>query len=144
MSVKQSSLVNPLDALLGYQLRRASVRMMGDLGRRIATFELKVAEASILVLIHANPGITQSALCRELGIQRANMAPIIAKLAARGLLDRRAVDGRSQALALTPDGAELADRLGLMMAEHERECARRIDQEKQVALRAALQLIALD
>jgi len=102
------STYNPLDGLAGYQLRRASVMTQADLAARLAEFELKVTEASILVLIGANPGITQSQLGRVLGIQRANMAPLTAGLLSRDMIKRQNAGGRGQALQLTPEGRSVA------------------------------------
>lgn len=98
---------DPLKSLPGYLLRRASSALAADLGRRLAAIDLRLAELSVLLLIDANPGITQSELGRALDIQRANMTPMAAKLGERGLIARRAVDGRSQGLALTAAGQAL-------------------------------------
>ena len=64
---------NPLNHHFGYQLRRASALMMADLAKSLEHFDLRTAEASILILIGANPEITQGEIGRILGIQRANM-----------------------------------------------------------------------
>ena len=61
----------------------------------------------MLLAIAAHAGLTQSDIGRMLGIKRANMAPLIGGLEARGLISRWAVDGRSQALALTAEGEVL-------------------------------------
>jgi DNA-binding MarR family transcriptional regulator len=95
---------DPLASLLGYHLRRLSVAVMADLTNALAPLNLKPTDASILFLTGARPGLTQSELGRELGIQRANMAPLIGALIRRGLIERSPVDGRSQSLHLTQKG----------------------------------------
>jgi len=95
---------DPFVGLLGYHLRRLSVVVMADFAAALAPLDLKPAEASVLYVVHAEAGPTQSDLGRILGIQRANMAPLIAGLMKRGLLERDRVDGRSQALRLTAAG----------------------------------------
>ena len=95
---------NPLACLLGYNLRRSSALQMSALAKSLASLDLKIAEASVLVVIGANTGITQIEIGRLLGIARTNLAPLVAALIARKLVQRRAVDGRSQALALTHTG----------------------------------------
>ena len=99
---------DPLSDLVGYALRRASSAMMEDMAKRMGALGLRTSEASVLMLIRANPGITQSELCRALGIQRANMAPLIARLEARKLVARSRSDGRSFGLAVTDEGETLA------------------------------------
>lgn len=95
---------DPFGALLGYHLRRLSVIAMADLTESLAPLGLKPADASVLFMIGSNSRLTQSDIGRALGILRANMAPLIAALVKRGLVEREPVDGRSQALCLTPAG----------------------------------------
>jgi DNA-binding MarR family transcriptional regulator len=95
---------DPLRDLPGYALRRASARTMADFAQRLAPLGIRSTEAAVLMLIAANPGVTQSLLGKALAVKRANMAPLIARLEERGLLARAAVDGRSQGLALTAAG----------------------------------------
>jgi DNA-binding MarR family transcriptional regulator len=116
----EDTVVNPLEQLLGYQLRRASSAMMGELARGLARLELRPSEASVLLLIGANPGITQSELGRVLGIKRANMAPLSAALERRDLILRTRVDGRSQGLSLTEKGEEASAGALAEMQAHDR------------------------
>ncbi|MDF0541056.1 MarR family transcriptional regulator [Sphingobium sp. H39-3-25] len=99
-----SGFVDPVASHLGYLMRRASAVMMAHLGSALAVTELRPVEATIIVLIGANPGCTQSDIGRALGIKRANMVPLIAGLCEKALIERERVDGRSQALTLTPEG----------------------------------------
>lgn len=114
-----TALKNPLDDLLGYQLRRAAAAMLMDLSRRVASLELTVTEMSALLLIEANPRITQSEIGRVLAIKRANMTPLAAGLLARGLISRQAVNGRSQGLMLTQAGVDVVARAHTRIAENE-------------------------
>jgi DNA-binding MarR family transcriptional regulator len=114
-----TELVNPLDGLLGYQLRRASAAMLSDLMRVLADLDLRVTEASVILLIDSNPDITQREIGRTLGIQRANMAPLVAGLDNRAIIDRARADGRSQALRLSGHGSALARVIRARIADHE-------------------------
>ena len=111
--------VNPLDNLLGYQLRRASFAMLADLSAAIANLDLRVTETSILLVIDANPDITQSEIGRILAIQRANMVPLAALLVRRKLIRRASTKGRAHALRLTPAGQALAEECRRRIATHE-------------------------
>jgi DNA-binding MarR family transcriptional regulator len=104
-----AGLRGPLESLVGYQLRRASLVMSADLAERLEALSLTTMSLSVLLMIEANPGVTQSELGRELGIKRANMAPLAAQFVERGLIDRRATDGRSHGLHLTTAGRHLAE-----------------------------------
>jgi len=119
MAETDLDLENPLEQRLGYQLRRASNAMMTDLATRLQALHLRIVEASVLVLIKANPAITQTEIGRSLGIQRANMVPLIAGLMERGLVNRQAADGRSHALSLTATGRSLTTKVEGVMQGHE-------------------------
>ncbi|ENN89742.1 transcriptional regulator protein [Rhizobium freirei PRF 81] len=119
IDARTSKLSDPLETLLGYQLRRASNVMMAELGSRLQAIELRPVEASILTLIDANPGCTQSDLGRSLGIQRANMVPLMVGLTKAGLVDRAPVGGRSQALRLTRTGIERLETVRAIIEAHE-------------------------
>jgi DNA-binding MarR family transcriptional regulator len=108
--------IDPFVGLLGYHLRRLSVLVMADFTEALAPLGLKPAEACILYAVAATPGLTQSDVGKMLGIQRANMAPLIAGLTQLGLIERDRVDGRSQALRLTASGE--AARLAALQANH--------------------------
>jgi DNA-binding MarR family transcriptional regulator len=95
---------DPFAGLLGYHLRRLSVLVMADFTEALAPLGLKPAEASVLYAVGGGTGLTQSDIGKMLGIQRANMAPLIAGLMRRGLVARDRVDGRSQALRLSAAG----------------------------------------
>jgi len=103
-----SSTPHQLETLLGYQLRRASSVLMSDLAERLAELGLRTTEASILVVLEAEPLITQSEIGRRLAIQRANMAPLIAGLTARDLIERTAGPGPARPLKLSKKGLALA------------------------------------
>jgi DNA-binding MarR family transcriptional regulator len=104
LAAPESLAADPFEGLLGYHLRRLSVLVMADFTEALAPLGLKPAEASVLYAVGAATGLTQSDIGKTLGIQRANMAPLIAGLMRRGLVERDRVDGRSQALRLTAAG----------------------------------------
>lgn len=109
----------PMQDLLGYQLRRAWLAMAADLGRRLDGLSLTGMSLSVLLMIEANPGVSQSELARHLQIKRANMTPLTAQFARRGLIERRATDGRSHGLRLTEAGRRLAEAAWASVAENE-------------------------
>ena len=110
---------DPLQDLPGYLLRRASAASLADLNLRLEPTGLRHTDAALLVLIDANPGITQSLLGKALDIQRANMAPMIARLDTKGFVSREPVDGRSEGLYLTWDGQATLAKARAAMDAHE-------------------------
>ncbi|NWG53084.1 MAG: MarR family transcriptional regulator [Hydrogenophilaceae bacterium] len=114
---------------------------MAGLAERLEEFELRPSEASVLVVIGENSGITQSELGKMLGIVSANMAPLIARLEARDLVARKPVDGRSFGLSLTRAGARLAETAFAAMQEHERDLIARIPPASRAGFVEALQAL---
>jgi DNA-binding MarR family transcriptional regulator len=117
---------DPLVKLSGYVLRRASVAALAELNEGLAPLGLRHAAAAMLMLIESRPGITQSEAGRVLDIQRANMVPFIARLEKRGVIRRRPVDGRSQALDLTSRGRMLLARARRVVEAHEATLLERV------------------
>lgn len=127
---------NPINAL-----RMASAVTLGALTESFEKLGLRVIDAATLRLIEANPGCNQGEVGRTLGVQRTNMVPIVAALVDAGYVDRRAADGRTHALHLTPAGETLQ---ALATAEGKRIEARLfgdMDAETRAALDAALRLL---
>ena len=112
-------IVNPLETHLGYHLRRVSSVVMARLAERLCEVGLTVTEASVLLLIDRNEGLSQSEIGRVLGIQRANMAPIAATLGQRGLIVRDSSAGRAVRLSTTKVGKAAALRCEALMLDNE-------------------------
>jgi DNA-binding MarR family transcriptional regulator len=143
-STPDRGVINPLENQLGYQLRRASAQMLGDLTRHLDDLDLKPSDAATLMLIATNPGITLSAVGRELGIHRANMTPIAAMLTGRHLIERSRADGRSQGLAVTGAGAALFNEINARIAAHEAPFLRRLQADERRMIMKLIKKIRSD
>ncbi len=126
-------IIDPVKDLPGYALRRVSAALMARLAARLAGLDLRPAEATVLLVIGANPGVTQSEIGRLLDIASANMAPLAARLADRELIVREAVDGRSQGLKLTESGRRIAHKARAIMEDLEAGLLKRIPQADRAA-----------
>lgn len=135
---------DPLKNLVGYWLRRASSLEMANISNQLAQLDLRPTEASVIVIIQANPGIRQSDIGRMLDIRSANMTPLIARLDSRGLIQRKRKDGRSHGLRLTEDGAQLAEQALAETNRHDREMMERVPESMRGAFVEALQSIWRD
>ena len=133
---------NPLETLIGYRLRRASADAMGDLARELNKLGLRPTEASALLLISVNNGMTQSEIGRILGIQRANMAPLTAGLERQGLITRHRMDGRSQSLVVSETGAETAARVHVAMKHHDQKLVLQVPEPARRGFTEALDKLA--
>src|SRR5512146_2348219 len=97
---------DPLASSPGYSLRRASNAMTALLVKSLAAHDLRLVDAPVLVLIAENPQVTASASGRALDIQRANMVPLLKRREDANLIERVPIDGKSQGLSLTAEGAK--------------------------------------
>ena len=130
---------DPLPSFPGYALRRAANATAAELAGRLAAVGLRQSETSVLMLIDANPGVTASAVGRQLGIERANMVPLLKKL--EGLIDRAPIDGKSQGLALTEDGKTLLAEARAVVEHFEAELLARVPAEHRDHLLPALEAL---
>jgi len=117
---------NPFNQLPGFVLRQISKNLMAELAEKHTKLGLRVSEASVLAYIGINPGTSQSAIGRVLDIQRANMAPLIARLVARGLIICSVGTGKSQKIGLTATGRDVVKAVDAIIAEHERNIVNRL------------------
>jgi DNA-binding MarR family transcriptional regulator len=132
---------DPLQDYPGYALRRASATVMAGLSKRLDLFSLRSAEATVLMVIEANPGITQSEIGRLLDIASANMTPLASRLRERDLIVRVRVDGRSQGLSLSAPGRRLTQRVHKTIVDYEKELLERIPVAQRSPFLAALRAI---
>ena len=133
-----------LDSHLGYFVRRLQVWIFQDFVRALASFEIRPAQYSVLVVIEANSGLSQADLAERLGIERARLVRLLDGLEKRSLIRRRPspLDRRSHALVLTREGRKSLKRMKMLAAEHESNLARRLGPEKHEAVLAALRKFA--
>lgn len=132
---------DPLLSYPGYSLRRANNALMAELATRLAPLGMRQTEASVMMLIGANPGVTASALGRQLDIQRANMVPLLNRLEDGGLIIRAPIDRKSQGLELTAEGREKLSQVVSEIDRFEREMLDRIPEEHRDHLLPALQAL---
>ena len=134
-------MIDPMSDYPGYLLRRASALAMARLAKHLKVLHLTPTDATVLNVIDANPNSKQSEIGRMLDIARANMAPLISRLAERGLIERQPVDGRSHGLILSRSGRALIPRIKSAFAEHEEALVREVSAAQRRAFVAALRAI---
>jgi DNA-binding MarR family transcriptional regulator len=135
--------LNPsfLPDLLGYRLRLAQQALFRDFAERVG--ELSPGRVGILMLIEANPGVTQSRLAKAVSLDRSTLVGVLHALQDRGLIERRrGEDRRTNGLWLTPQSRTLVSGLKRRIQLHERRVAARLTAAERVQLLALLEKLA--
>ena len=130
-----------LAGLLGYRLRLAQQTVFRDFADRVA--ELSPGRVGILLLVEANPGVTQSRLAQAVKLDRSTMVGVLHTLEDRGLLERRrGEDRRTNGLWLTAAGRAMVARLKRRIEAHEHRVAARLSAAERTQLLALLEKLA--
>ncbi len=130
-----------LPGLLGYRLRLAQQVVFSDFAANVQG--LSPGRVGLLILIDANPGVTQSRLAEAARRDRSTMVGVLDQLEGRGLVERRrGADRRTNGLWLTRSGRALLARALRSIAAHERRIAARLSAAERRQLLALLGKIA--
>lgn len=89
-----------LPTYVGYLLRRAQATIFREFERSLGDIGLTPGAFGLLMLIRANPGITQMDLANAFGIDKSTLTPVLNRLERGGLVRRKqmAHDRRYNAL----------------------------------------------
>jgi DNA-binding MarR family transcriptional regulator len=137
-----------LDELLGYSLRRAQVAMFvafheatREMGRSL---QITPPRFTALVIIGANPGISQTVLGTVLGIARSGAMLVTDWFETRGLVERRHLpdDGRAWGLHLTRKGGDLVERMKRKVLELDFRKTRALGKDERRQLLRLLEKLA--
>ena len=117
-----------LEGLIGYNARRAALAVIEIFLDRMAIYDLRPVDFSVLSLITHNPGITSRHLCSTLGILPPNLVGMINTLEKRELIHRQPHprDGRAMGLHLTAGGQKLMRDAEKTAAQLESDVAARL------------------
>lgn len=132
-----------LPGLIGYRLRLAQQAVFRDFAKQVP--DLSPGRVGMLILIEANPGVTQSRLALAVGLDRSTMVGVIDALQARGLIERRrGEDRRTNGLWLTRAGRALVGTLKRRIALHERRVASRLSAPERAQLLSLLEKLCAE
>lgn len=95
-----------LETMIGYQLRRAQVRVYQSFLEGLADANITPSQLGLLVKIKNNAGISQTALAKANGIERSTLGEIVDRFEKRQWVERRRhqSDRRAYALHLSAEG----------------------------------------
>ena len=135
--------VSFLRTQVGYNARRAALHIIGVFMERMAAYELKVVEFSVLSLLAHNPGLTSRHVCATLSIMPPNLVGLVAALEKRDLLERRPhpSDGRAMGLYLTQNGEALTAEAEQAVAQLEVDATAKLTTSERKTLIRLLQKV---
>jgi DNA-binding MarR family transcriptional regulator len=132
-----------LETLLGYNARRAALVIIELFLKRMAVYDLRPVDFSVLSLITHNPGISSRQLCSALNILPPNLVGMINTLEKRELIVRKPhpSDGRVVGLHLSDAGGKLMKNAEQTAKELENDAASKLTVAERKTLMRLLQKI---
>jgi DNA-binding MarR family transcriptional regulator len=129
-----------LTDLMGFNLRCAQLALFQHFSATVGKEGISAPQFGTLLLIEANPDISQSAIAEALRFDRSTLVQIIDRLEGRSLVVRNVstTDRRSHALRLTEKGAKQLVGLKELAQAHEADVAKALDEDERAQLIALL------
>ncbi|MBZ3900413.1 MarR family winged helix-turn-helix transcriptional regulator [Streptomyces griseiscabiei] len=123
-----------------WALRRAELAVQALKEQRLRSMGMAAAHYSLLISLHADPGLTGAELARRLNVTPQAVASLVARLDDRGQLERRphARHRHVQELHLTDAGRDALRRADAVIAEIEQQITRKLGPENTGRLAAML------
>ena len=134
-----------LETLIGYNARRAALAVIAQFLERMAVYDLKPVDFSVMSVVVHNPGVTSRQLCTALNILPPNLVGLVQSLESRGLLERlpHPHDGRAMGLHPTDKGLELMEKAEATASELEMNIGSKLTPNQVQTLVTLLQKIYL-
>lgn len=129
-----------LPGLVGYQLRLAHSAVFAHFAASAGVHGTSPGEFGVLTIVEQNPGLSQTALARAVGVDRSSMVPVIDKLEKMKLVQRRRSDRdlRRYAIHLTRTGGTRLAAMPDAVRRHEVATSKTLSARERAALVAAL------
>lgn len=112
--------------------------------RELQALNVTASDAGLLRLIGRNPGVSQRALSRQIGVGPSRIVAVLDRLEGRGLIERRRsrTDRRIHEVVLTEEGEEVLDSIRPLADAHESAFTECLDIEEVELLQNLLARIA--
>lgn len=129
--------------LVGYNCQRAYINILALFMQRMAQYELRPVDYTILTLANTNPELGLKRLAHAIKVSPPNLTPLLDRLEKRGLVlrKRNPEDKRSQVLALTPAGKRLCREADKAVFDLECEATAMLADDERAELLRLLQKI---
>ena len=128
----------------GFLIRRMHQIHLALFAEECAGFDITPVQYSILTVAGAQPGLDQAQLAYEVGVDRATLANVVARLESKHLIKRSpsTSDKRVKLVSLTARGAVLLDKMLLpVQRAHDRTIAALPAAEQSVFLKLLMRLV---
>ena len=128
----------------GFLVRRMHQIHLALFAEECAGFDITPVQYSILTVAGAQPGLDQAQLAYEVGVDRATLANVVARLESKHLIKRSpsTSDKRVKLVSLTARGAVLLDKMLLpVQRAHDRTIAALPAAEQSVFLKLLMRLV---
>lgn len=128
-----------------WALRRAEIAVQGLKEQRLrSALGMPVAHYTMLISIHADPGLAGAELARRLNVTPQAVASLADRLEGRGQLERRSHPRHRhvQELHLTDAGREILREADALVEEVEQKVAKGLGRADTARLRALLEKVA--
>ncbi len=104
---------NSLSLRPGFLIRRMHQIHLALFAEECSAFDITPVQYSIMTVASAQPDLDQAQLAYEVGVDRATLANVVARLESKGLVRRRLLnsDKRVKLVALSPRGSALLDKM---------------------------------
>jgi len=110
-----------LTGFIGFRLRRIQIHLSRAFSERTQSYNLRSGALSALAIIEGNPGISQSIVAREIGMDTSAAVALLDELEQRGWIERKrlAQDRRRYAIHATDLGRTILAELCAILMETE-------------------------
>ena len=135
-----------MQKLLGYNLAQAAIPSSRIFAKRIGEpFQLRRLDFTILMLVAANPGVTQRQMSLALDVSAPRLTLVFDKLEERKLITRTRSedDRRKQYIALTREGAALVKKADQVADGMEKELLGHLTEVERTTLFELLEKVAI-
>lgn len=121
-----------LGDFIGFRLRRVQNQLSRRFSAITAEMGLRQGLFSSLAIVSANPGVSQSDLSREVGLDKSVTVTMVDEMERYGWAERRRSpkDRRRHALYITPAGQAKLDELFALMDETESDALHQLTPEE--------------
>jgi DNA-binding MarR family transcriptional regulator len=128
----------------GFLIRRMHQIHLALFAEECEAFDITPVQYSIMTVAEAHPGLDQAQLAYEVGVDRATLANVVARLEMKGLLRRSpsASDKRLKLVTLSARGAGLLEKMLLpVQRAHDRTIAALAPKDRQTFMALLMKLV---
>ncbi len=127
----------------GFLIRRLHQIHLALFAEECAAFDITPVQFSIMTVVAAQPGLDQTALAHEVGVDRATLANVLARLEGRGVVRRAPgrTDRRIKCVTLTASGSRVLVAMDEAVARAHRRTIEALPPARRASFMTALRLL---